>query len=270
MHIRYLLTLSLLLSSSFLGGKEIVLDKIIARLNGRNILKSHLEEPRLVKNSQPFTLDELITDEVMVQKAAEFNATPTAADLESTFNAEKIAFGGKEMKTEEFEATRLKQLGLTLDQYRNQLYRYIASERLAGGLIAKNVIITAQEIEDYYKKNPVYSPEQFRIMVADYNESKPRPSSDDWKDLGWFEKNEMDDAIAKAVLKLKPGKATTKPIEHNGKLKLVLLKEHKESLPETLSSRYNEIKTILREERSEPFVKNFVTEAKNKAYITYP
>lgn len=270
MQIRRLLTLSLLFSSSILNGKEIVLDKIVARINGRNILKSHLEEPRLVKNSQPFSLEELLTDEIMTQKAIEFGAAPSVADLDATLSAERIAFGGKDMKNEEFEATRLKQLGLTLDQYRSQLFRYIASERLVGSLIAKKVIVSAQEIEDYYKKNPVYLPEQFHLMVADATDSKDKITSADWKDLGWFEKEEMVEEIRKVVLKLKPGQATAKPINHNGKLKLVLLKEHKESRLELLSVRYNEIKNILKEERSEPFVKDFVADAKNRAYITYP
>lgn len=278
--IKRLALLSLLFSSTLLNGKEIVLDKIVARVNGRNILKSHLEEPRLVKNSQKFSLDEIITDDIMVQKAAELNAAPSTAELDSTFNAEKIAFGGKEMTTEKFEATRLKELGLTLDQYRNQLFRYIASERLMIGLIAKNIIVTAQEIEDFYQKNPVKTPAKFYIMIADAQKLKKPANLNSEEALAWFEKHgqyiggfekhEMDDAIRQAVLKLKPGTATEKPVEHLGKLKHILLKRYQESGVEPLSTRYNDIKNTLRDEHSEPYVKNFITDAKNRAYITYP
>lgn len=266
----FLIPALLFFSCSTALAKEIVLDKIIARVNGRNILKSHLEEPRMIKDSQPFTFDELITDEVVIQKSEEMGTAPSAADLEATFNSEKIAYGGNAMSDEAFEQTRLKKLGLTLNQYRAQLYRYLATEYLIGALVAKKLVIPAQDIESYYNQHPNYLEEQFHIMIADVSDSKTRPASIKWKDLGWFEMRELSEEFRKIIPSLKPGQASSKPIKYNDKLQLVLLKGHRPRRLEPLSGRYNEIKNKLRDERREPFVKTFVADAKNRAYITFP
>jgi hypothetical protein len=253
-----------------LNSKEIVLDKIIARVNGRNILKSHLEESRITKSAKPFSLDELITDEVIVQKAEELGCTPSANDLEAAINAEKIEFGGKGMTHEEFERERLQSIGLTLQQYRTQLYRFHSTEHLIGRLITNKLVISAQEIEDYYKKNPVYTEETFHIMLADVENNKKKIGTIRWLDFGWFTHSQLDDVYRKAVVKLKPGQTTHKPISKDGKLRHIMLKDHKKAHIEPLSTRYNEIKLHLKEERREPFVKNFVADIKTKAYISFP
>lgn len=270
MIVRSVLVAVFFLSSGALASREIVLDKIIARVNGRNILKSHLEEPRMMKEGAPFTLDELLADEITLQKAEEMNALPSAADLTATFNAEKIAHGGQHMSDEGFEQTKLKQYGMNLHQYQTQLYRYLAGYNLIQGLIAQKLIIPAQEIESYYKKNPVYLNEQYHIMVADITDAKKIPKSPRWRDLGWFEIKDMDESLQQVVSKLKPGQALSKPLKRGGKLQLVLLKGFKKKQLEPLSARYYEIKSMLRDERQGPFVKDFLDDARKRAFITYP
>lgn len=267
---RYFRILLLCFSSLTLNGKEIVLDKIVARINGRNILKSHLEEPRITKNTQPFTLDELVTDEVVVQKAEELHCAPSASDLEAAINAEKIEFGGKNMTHDEFERERLQVIGLTLPQYRTQLYRFHATEHLIGRLITNKLIISTQDIEDYYQKNPVYIEEKFHILLANVETEKPNMSSIRWRDFGWFSRDQLDEVYRKAIIKLKPGQTTAKPINKDGKLQLIMLKDHKPRHIEALSVRYTDIKQHLKEERREPFVKDFVADIKSKAYISFP
>ena len=270
MHVRSTLILGFFLAPVMLIGREIVLDKIIARVNGRNIFKSHLEEPRMMKDGKTFTLDEMLADEITMQKAEEMNTTPSAADLVATFNAEKIAHGGQHMSDEGFEQTKLKEFGMNLTQYQSQLYRYLAGFNLIQGLIAQKLIIPAQEIEAYCKNNPVYLDEQYRIMVADVVDAKNLPKSPRWRDLGWFEIKDMDETFQKIVPKLKPGQALSKPLKRGGKLQLVLLKAYKKKQIEPLGSRYHEIKSMLRDERQGPFVKDFLDDARKRAFITYP
>ena len=270
MKIRYFYTLLLFFSPLSLNCKEIVLDKIIVRVNGRNILKSHLEESRITKSAKPFSLDELITDEVVVQKAEELGCTPSANDLEAAINAEKIEFGGKGMTHEEFERERLQEIGLTLPQYRTQLYRFHSTEHLIGRLITNKLVISAQDIEEYYKKNPVYVEEAFHIMLANAENDKNKTGTIRWRDFGWFSPDQLDTVYRKAVVKLKPGQATAKPINKDGKLQHIMLKDHKKRHIEALTTRYNDIKNHLKEERREPFVKDFVADIKTKAYILFP
>lgn len=251
--------------------REIVLDKIVARVNGKNILKSSLEENRLIKDAKPFTLDEMIKDEVTVQKAEELRTVPSAAELSATFASEKIAYGGKTMSDEAFEDSKLKSLGLNLAQYKNQLYRYVASEYLLSTLITKKLVIPAQDIEDYYNANLEYTEEQYHIFVADAPGGRIKPMSADWSDLGWFEKHELSDDLKKlmpSLLKAKLG--TPKSLVINGKSSLVMLKEYKKPEVIPLSERYFDIKNHLRDQRRDPFVKEFIANAKNQAYITYP
>ncbi|MBM3886486.1 hypothetical protein FJ364_01025 [Candidatus Dependentiae bacterium] len=253
-----------------LVGKEIVLNKIIARVNGKNILKSHLEEARITKGAQPFTLDELITDEVVVQKAEELGCTPSASDLEAAINAEKIEFGGKEMTNEDFERERLQSIGLTLAQYRTQLYRFQATEYLISRLITNKLVIPAQEIEEFYKKNPVHIEEKFHIMLANADSQKQKVDTLRWRDLGWVSKDQLDESYYKAIKSLKAGEWTIKPIKKNGIFIFIKLEDYKPRHLEPLSNCYTEIKQQLKEEQRGPFVKDFVADLKTKAHITFP
>lgn len=270
MKMTYLAVSLTILTASFLNGKEIVLDKIIARVNGRNILKSQLTEPRLSKGGQPYNLDEMLTDEIVFQKAEELGNAPSPTDLESAINAEKIEFGGQSMSDEEFEVGKLKKIGLTFPQYRVQLYRFYSTEYLLGRLISNKLVIPAQEIEEFYKKNPIYSEEKFHIMIAPTKKDISRPAGIRWDDLGWFTINELDNVYHNVIKKLKPGQATARPINKDGKLMYVLLKDHKLPKLASLSSRYNDIKAHLREIRREPFVKKFVNDIKKEAFVSYP
>ncbi len=270
MRVSSVLFLSFLMHSCLLVCKEIVLDKIIARVNGRNILKSHLEEHRMIKNGEPFTLEEAVIDEITVQKAEELGAAPSKNDLEATFNAEKIAQGDRHMTDEEFEHNKLQSLGMNLSQYKLQLYRYLSSYQLIQALIAQKLIIPAQEINDYFKKNPVYLNAQYHIMVADIIDQKKIPKKPLWQDLGWFEIKDMDDTFQSIVPKLKPGQALSKPLNRNGRWQIILLKNYKPQQLEPLANRYYEIKKTLQEERQAPFVKDFIDNSKKSAYIIYP
>lgn len=262
--------LGFLIINFSLTAKEIVLDKIIAKVNGRLLLKSQLAEPQLIKNGKRFTLEELIVSEIVTQKAEELGSTPSLSDLDSAINAEKIDLGGQGMTDQEFENRKLKSLGLSFGQYRNQLYRYYSSEYLLGRLISNKLVISAQEIEKFYTENPVYTEEKVHILISPTSSKKPESSATSWQDLGWCIRKDLDQSYQAALKGLKVGQKSSSPIEKNGKYFFVMLKNIKPAEQESLSSRYNEIKSHLREIRREPFVKNFIEEIKNKAIISYP
>lgn len=256
---------------SFLLSKEIILDKIIARVNGRNILKTQLEESRISKMNQTYSIQELITEEIIVQKTEEIGLSPSPADLEATFNSEKIATGGNAMSDEAFESVKLRDIGLSLKQYKNQLYRYLAREYLFGAIIAKKMVIPSQDIEDYYRKNPSYTEAQYHILTAASPEQKNTPKAEiAWRDLGWFAQSEISTEFQSVLKNLKPGQSTQEPVSINGRKQLIKLLDFKPKQLEPLGIRYNDIKNKLRDERREPFVKNFVDEIQNRARVIFP
>ncbi len=68
-----------------------IVDKIIARVNGVNILQSSLEQPRIANEGGLYSLEEAITEELFVQKAIENHFLPTTLDVERQIVSFKMA-----------------------------------------------------------------------------------------------------------------------------------------------------------------------------------
>src|ERR1700689_4938249 len=62
--------------------QRILIDKIVARVNGSNILLSDLMLPRISKEGAPYTLDELVFEEILFQRAGEMQMLPSVLDID--------------------------------------------------------------------------------------------------------------------------------------------------------------------------------------------
>ena len=73
-----------------------LVDKIVSRVNGVNVLRSDLKKIRISKNGRPFTLQEAMIDELLFQKSIQRKMLPTELDVEKqivSFYLDRCIFG---------------------------------------------------------------------------------------------------------------------------------------------------------------------------------
>ena len=139
---------------------RVIVDEIVARVNGINILKSDAEMDRIGNNGKPYSIEELITEELMFQKAAERKLLPTKIEVEKQVSAIKAA---NNLQTDEELDKQLKEEGFDLNTYKLQLAKILAGEKLKQIEINEKVVVTSQEVEEYCKNNPEHTRESYWI-----------------------------------------------------------------------------------------------------------
>ncbi|MBD3231387.1 hypothetical protein GF322_01860 [Candidatus Dependentiae bacterium] len=263
--------------------KKETVDKIVAKVNGVCILQSDLETPKIVKNGGFFTLQEAINEELFLQKSSERHLFPTQADVDKQVSAFKIQNGLAEMPDDVFEEELIRE-GFSLNEYKNQLARMLAVEKLKHAEFSERVVVTSQEVEQYYKKNPVRIQEKYLLKICDIDndlvdENKTPPKlltannilkKEDkfkWEELGWIEKSALTSKLH-VVSEMDIGQISD-PIKINDKYQLVKLEDKKGERLLTLKERYSEIEQFLHENKKNKFEKDFEGELRKKALIVY-
>ena len=250
--------------------KRWTVDRIVARVNGTNILQSDLKTPRIAKEGGAFTLDEAIIDELFFQRAAEMQMLPTSADIERQLVAFKMHNNLVDLSDSQFEE-QLKQSGFTLKMYKGQLARLIAIENIKRAEISERVVVTAQNVQDYYDKNPEYTKEEYLLSVATISHDQAKESEQSllnnsslvWESLGWIAKKDLSKDFS-SIVAVRKGHLS-KPIEHDGEFQILKLVDKKEKRLKTLDERYGEIERKIQDERRESFLGRFEQELKEKA-----
>ena len=252
---------------------KILIDKIVARVNGVNILKSDLEKSQISKNGQSFTLQEAINEEVMYHKAIEKKMLPTELEIEKQIIALKIQNNLTNLSDEEFNQ-ELKKEGFSIEEYKKQLGKILAVERLKHTEFNERVVVTSQEIEDYYGKNPSVSQEEFLIKMCDVpnrdvNEKGELIKEENlkWDDLGWIAKSDISPKLF-FVFKMEIGEVS-KPMKNGKVYQLIKLENKKGKHIKTLDERYIEIEKLLHDEKKEKFEKEFEKDLIEKSSIVY-
>ncbi|MCK4650873.1 SurA N-terminal domain-containing protein [Candidatus Babeliales bacterium] len=249
------------------------LDKIVARVNGINILKSDLDQRVISKNGEPFTLEELISEQLFIQKAAERNLWPSELEVEKQIVSLKIHNGISDLTPKQFEEELSKE-GFTINEYKDQLARMLASEKLKHAEFSERVVVTSQEVEDYHKKNPEKISEKYLIKMCDLDEKDLDEKGElvkkgDFKleEIGWIEKKDLNSNIS-FVSKMKKGEIS-KPVKIGSLRQLVKLEDKKGERIKTLEERYSQIENTLHAKKKEKFEKEFEKELREKASIVY-
>lgn len=247
------------------------IDKIMVRVNGNNILKSHLEQPQLGKEGGFYSLEEMIDEELFCQKAVERHLIPTVPDINRQIVNLKIQSGMANMSDDDFEA-QLKENGFNMAMYKRQLSRLMAAENLKRVEISEKVVITSQEVEAHYKNNPTFAPARYHLKIAAIPEDKIteykkllKTQEITWKDLGWVEKHEIDEQYA-SVLAMKKG-FISKPIKSQEKYHSILLANKEEQRVKTLDECYFAIESQLRNQKRDKLLEKLMCDIKEKATI---
>jgi parvulin-like peptidyl-prolyl isomerase len=251
--------------------KRWVIDKIVRRVNGANILQSDLNLPRISKEGGRYTLEELTMEELLIQKAGELHMLPTPADIERQLVTFKIQNNLTGMREEEFE-DQLKESGFSLIAYKTQLGRLIASENVRRVELSERLVITSQEVEKFYENNPSYLPEAYHLSICTIPADKIKNAQEfiashdaSWHDLGLIEKEEIGENFS-FVLGMQTGQIS-KPFKIDGQRKVIKLLAKQDRRLKTLDERYIEIERELQDKRKSQHLEQLEKELHDKAAV---
>ena len=253
---------------------RVLVDSIIARINGRNILKSDLEQPRIEKGA-PYSLDECIDQELLFQKAAQRKILPSNIEVEKYIVSWKEANKLTHLTDEEFEK-RLKSDGLTLRKYKEQLSRVLAIRNLRQMEISERIVVTANEVETYNKNNPEYSEDKYLLQTAivpfskaenEKKLAKIKEKNLEWIDLDWVEKSEVSDLMS-FVHDMSEGEVS-KPVKVSEGYQFIKMVKIDRSHLKSLEENWVSIERRLQKEKMQKFEEKYVEELKEKASIVY-
>lgn len=254
--------------------KRRVVDTIVARVNGSNILKSHLEQPQISKGGETFSLKEAIDQEILFQKASERKLLPSSLDVEKYIAEWKRANHLTDLSEEEFEK-RLRHDGLSGRRYRRQLGRFLAIRNLKQLEASERVIITSHEVEEYHKENPEYKDERYllktKIISLDdaktENDAKKIVGKGEWLELDWIERSNLADKML-FVARMKEGEIS-EPLKVLGGHQFITLVKREEKRLMTLDERWSDIERVIQKGKMEKFEKEYIYDLRKKASIVY-
>jgi hypothetical protein len=249
-----------------LAGHKFTVDKIIARINGVNILQHDLKQPRIEKEGNRYSIEDAAKEELFYQKAKEKHLLPSPSDVDRQIVAFKMQNNMVEMSDVEFE-NQLKDSGFSLIMYKKQLGRLLAIENFKRVECSEKIVVSSQEIEGFCKKNIEYSEEKYHLEIAKTKEKFEEKNEENikWEDLGWFEKDEIGESY-KFVLNMKRGQVS-KPVSLNGEFRIVRLVDKKSRLLKSIGERYGDVERKIREQKKDQIIKSIEDTLMQKSSI---
>jgi peptidyl-prolyl cis-trans isomerase SurA len=104
-------------------------------------------------------LDELINNEILLERASKMNLIATDAEVEDKFTESKSPY------TEEEFQRKLHDTGLTVDDLKNDIRRQLSVQKLLNREVIAKISITDQDVTDFYNKNRA----QFNVAEPQYH-----------------------------------------------------------------------------------------------------
>ena len=145
---------------------------MMARVNGRKILRTELEkyyrnqtagqQPPSAEQAQALRLGilrEMIENEILAQRAEKLGLLATDEEVDSKLSEIRAPF-----TKEEFDQ-RLKERGITLEDFKRDLRRSITVEKVLNKEITSKIIISDSDISNYYNQHKA----EFNLIVPQYH-----------------------------------------------------------------------------------------------------
>jgi peptidyl-prolyl cis-trans isomerase SurA len=146
---------------------------VVATVNSKEILRSEMERnykgsvgdhpqeasPEQADIARLTILDQMIDVEILQQRAAKLNLAASDEDVNAKLTEVKARY-----TQEEFDK-HLKEMGVTLDDYKRELRRNLTSEKLLNKEIESKINITDGEISGYYAAHKA----EFNLIEPRYN-----------------------------------------------------------------------------------------------------
>lgn len=211
----------------------VVIDKIVATVNGEPVTLSELErilQPVYIRYEQVLKgeeleqykvrarrelLEQLIENKLILQEAKEEGVAITEAALEEQLAEVKDKFGSMEEFVE-----ALKREGLDLGQYKKELGDQLTTRAMIERDVVPKAKVSPQEVVTYYEEyqDEFQAPEEVylqHILVKDSREKieevykqllEGDDLNDQWVDLGFVPKNRLKPELLSIVETLEVGK----------------------------------------------------------------
>ena len=288
--IKIFLLILFFISSSVYG---VVIDKIVATVNGEPVTLSELERilhPVYTRYDQVFEgeeleqyrvrarrelVEQLIENKLILQKAKSEGISLTEAALEEELAEVKDKFGSME----EFERA-LKREGLDLRQYKSELKDQLTVRAMIEREVVPKAKVRPQEVETYYKdhQDEFLAPEEVHlqhILVKDsrkeieeiYKQLEAgKDLKDRWVDLGFMPRNRLKPELDNVVKSLKVGQYS-QIIETKVGYYIILLKGSKPPRTLLLSEIWDVLKDKLFKIKLRREHKKWIETLKAKSHI---
>ncbi len=199
---------------------------------------------------------------------------PSDLDVQRQIVALKVQNKMGELSDQEFER-ELKESGFTLPMYKRQLKRLIAVENIKKLEVDQGVVVSAQEVESYFKENPEYEKEAYHLKKLSFTEEEKNSYKKlvkkgvlSWNDLGWIEKESLDEKFS-FVGELKKGQMSKATKVDANKYIIFKLVNRKKRRLKALTNRYPSIEHMLREQKRGKILLTTLEVLEKKASIVY-
>ncbi len=295
--------------SFFLGittAFAVVVDRIVAVVNDDVITLSELDEaaaplyqrflPRaknpverenLIRQIRRQVLTQMIDEKLLAQEAEKLDIKVSPAEIDHFIARFKEQNGLSDQKFQEFLTAQ----GLSYEEYRQKVAEQIKRLKLVQGRIQERIVITEQEIEEYYRKHylsghktkyelaaiiitgpgaeekaeaayqKLKAGEDFKKVAAEYSTLK-----ESGEGLGSFRLEELAPEVRKVVVKMKP-EDVSPPIKVGKSWQIFkLLAIHSET-SKPLGQVRAQIEQKLRQEKIDQLLQKWLKELRQKAYI---
>lgn len=306
------LAAALLLLASWAGAAE-VLDSCAAVVNQDVITVSEVEEAvrpliERIKAEAPFsqrdaamrqarqsTIEKLIEKHLILQQAEQMKISVSDAELEQA-RRQILERGG--MSEADFQA-ELKKMGLTEQQYRDNLREQILSSRLISYAVRAKVVVPEEKIREHYEKQYTAKAAGYHLLQIGFSVSgaggraaarqkaeavrqralagenfqelarrhSELPSAADGGDIGVFKADEMAPHMREAVLSLQPGGISPAVETEDGLMLFKLLADGQDAAKAPYESVRQEIHDLLQQQEAEARYKSWIEEIRSGAYI---
>jgi len=168
--------LPLLLAAGMAGCKQKPGPDVVTTVNGHAIMRADLDRmykaqigqnpgqtpsPEEADSLRLNIVRELIDEEIVEQRAAKMNLTPTAEEVDAKLNEMKAPY------TEEQFNEQLKSSGRTLDDVKHDLRRTMTIDKLINKEINSKVTVSDADVTSYYNQHkPEFNLDQPRYHLA--------------------------------------------------------------------------------------------------------
>lgn len=264
-------------------------------------VKSGEELQAAISEVREKTLDSMIDQRLVEQRAALYNITVTDDEVDAAFSGVRQKAG---LDSGEF-LRRLQLSGYTEESYRKNIYSSLLQNKLLAIDVKSKIIVSDEEVLDYYDQNYTSRMEEdgYYLLQIGFNwkdgdlDDKKRafelatrvhkmardgddfhnlarkyselPSAVDGGDIGVFMLDEMVPAMRSGVAGLSPGEISDIIQTPAGYQFFKLLSNNNEAIVTTApyEAVENEIREKLYQTKLEEAFRNWVIQLKDKAYI---
>ena len=295
-----------------------VVEKIVAVVGGDIILKSEMEErarpflgeaeresdPKIKEKKRQTILREvlerMIDEQLILQQASDLKVTVTQDDIDKA--VEDIRRQNNINQEQLVEA--LKEQGMTLPGYRQDLKRQITRLKVISIAVRSRVSISDDDVKTYYEQNvkstgvdrkvhashifvaipdggTVQQVEDKRTFAAqlvqrarageDFAKLAREHSEDaatrkEGGDLGWFGRGSLPSAIEEIVFNMEPGEVRG-PVRAERGFHVLKLTDKKDEQVRPLSEVKEHLRTALFQQEMEKQTRNWIQELRKRAHI---